>query len=816
MPPKKNKRKKKKRDEEEKEEYVENGLHPETKKGIFVTILFALAGISVLALFDLAGMAGQYINNYFLVPFFGWTSFLFPLVLVFIGYIILNSFRYNLGLSNILGIFLFVISLNGLLHLKVPLENSLEAVSQGYGGGYLGIFLSYPLQKIMGFWATLIALIAVLVISILLVFNTSLSRFLQFSQSFGNLFGRVKSKTLEAAEEDEYDDYEDEEDEFEETEETDEEQKEEKKKFSQKKIKQPLPAVESKEEEDEFSAELKKPKRYKIDIPIDLLEKGGGKPSSGDIKASQETIERTLENFHIPVEMGEVSVGPTVTQYTLKPAEGIKLSRITTLHNDLALSLAAHPIRIEAPIPGKSLVGIEVPNQRVAVVKLREILDSKDFKNRRSNLSIILGKDVAGKNWVAQLEKMPHLLVAGATGSGKSVCLNSIIISLLYQNSPETLRFIMVDPKRVELPIYNEIPHLLTPVITDVQKTVNALKWTIAEMERRFELLSKYNKRNIQSYNQVASEKMPYLVFIIDELADLMTAASAEVEGGIIRLAQMARAVGIHLILATQRPSVNIITGLIKANFPARIAFSVASLMDSRTILDTAGAEKLVGRGDMLYISADLSKPKRLQGAFLSDQEIKKVVNFLKEQSEPDYNEEIVAKPKNSFGGDFAFEGDGDELLPEAKEIIIKAGKASASLLQRRLRIGYARAARLLDLLEEQGVIGPAEGAKPREILITTTEEEDLPEEERYDKKATEEYEEKEEDQEDEDEEGEDEEQEIEEENYDESEEYEEDGQDEEYEDNKEEEIEEEYPEEENSDEEDYDDEFEKRTGMRA
>ena len=820
MPRKKTKRKKKKKQEDH-EEYEENGLHPETKKGIIVTILFALAGISILALFDLAGVAGEYINSYFLVPFLGWTSFLFPLILIFIGYIILNSFRYNLGISNILGILLFVISLNGLLHLKVPLENAFEVVSQGYGGGYLGIFLSYPLQKIMSFWASLIILAALLTISVLLTFNTSFVRLIEYSQYFKELFSRFKDQTLAESEEDEHEDYEmEEEDEFEEPEE--EEEDEEKREFSQKKIAETQAPVKS--ETDEFSTELKKPKRYKIDIPIDLLDKGHDKPTSGDIKANQYTIQKTLDNFHIPVEMGEISIGPTVTQYTLKPSEGIKLTKITALHNDLALALAAHPIRIEAPIPGKSLVGIEVPNQRVAIVKLREALESKEFKERKNDLTIVLGKDVAGKNWLAQLDRMPHLLVAGATGSGKSVCLNTIIISLLYQNSPETLRLIMVDPKRVELPIYNGIPHLLTPVITDVQKTINALKWTIAEMERRFELLSRANKRNIQSYNQSTSEKMPYIVFIVDELADLMTTAAAEVEGGIIRLAQMARAVGIHLVLATQRPSVDIITGLIKANFPARIAFSVASLMDSRTILDASGAEKLLGRGDMLYINAELSKPKRIQGAFLVDNEIKKVVNFLKEQAEPDYNEEVVAKPKNSFGGNFAFDGDGDELLPEAKEIIIKAGKASASLLQRRLRIGYARAARLLDLLEEQGMIGPADGARPREILITAIEE-DLPSSQPAFLRASDSEEEEEDEEIEENEEEEDEfeegneDEEIDEEIDEEDEEEDEEGEDENEEDEEDEEDEDEDAEEEEEgdeeEEEDEDaDEFEKKTGM--
>ena len=468
-----------------------------------------------------------------------------------------------------------------------------------------------------------------------------------------------------------------------------------------------------------------KPSHVKIDLPLDLLSGKIGKPTSGDIKTNAMVIQRTLENFGIPVEMNEVSVGPTVTQYTFKPAEGIKLAKITTLSNDLALALAAHPIRIEAPIPGKSLVGVEVPNQSKAVVGLREILESSDFKARKSNLTIALGKDVSGKGWSYDLPKMPHLLVAGATNSGKSVCLNSIIISLLYQNNPDDLRFIMVDPKRVELTVYGGIPHLLTPVITDVPKTVNALKWCLNEMDRRFELLSKHYKRNILSYNEKAKpdEKMPYIVFIIDELADLMVAAGRDIEGSVIRLAQMARAVGIHLILATQRPSVDVITGFIKANMPARIAFSVASGVDSKTILDTLGAEKLLGQGDMLFVTAEISKPKRLQGAYVSDNEIKRIVNHIKEQGGgTNYVEGITERQKVKGIAGMGLDGEGgdsDELLEEAKELIINSGKASTSYLQRRLSIGYARAAKLIDLLEEAGVVGPGNGSKPREVMIT-------------------------------------------------------------------------------------------------
>ncbi|HSD12284.1 MAG TPA: DNA translocase FtsK, partial [Patescibacteria group bacterium] len=474
------------------------------------------------------------------------------------------------------------------------------------------------------------------------------------------------------------------------------------------------------EEARAMTAAVRRKRARRISIPVDLLETRNAKPTSGDIAGKMHVIQKTLENFGIPVEMGEVSVGPTVTQFSLKPADGIKLNRITSLSNDLALTLAAHPIRIEAPIPGKSLVGIEVPNQAVAVVSLREIVESKEFAQRKSSLTICLGKDVAGKPWIADLGKMPHMLVAGATGSGKTVCLNAIILSLIYQNGPDDLKLMLIDPKRVELPVYNGIPHLLTPAITEVPKIINALKWAISEMDRRFDLLSKAGKRDITSYNETAEEKMPFLVIVVDELADLMVASAAEVEGAIIRLAQLARAVGIHLVVATQRPSVDVITGLIKANITARIAFSVASSIDSRTILDMPGAEKLVGRGDSLFLSPDLSMPKRIQCCYVGDGEIRKVVDYLMEQlDEPVQYEEGVTEKASKGGNDFGYDADGeDELLDEARDTVVRAGKASASYLQRRLKIGYARAARLLDLLEERGIIGPGDGAKPRQILV--------------------------------------------------------------------------------------------------
>ncbi len=461
--------------------------------------------------------------------------------------------------------------------------------------------------------------------------------------------------------------------------------------------------------------------KRKIDLPLNLLGVGGGKPTSGDIERNKEIIKGTLENFNIEVEMGDISVGPTVTQYTLRPAEGVKLAQIVSLSNDLALSLAAHPIRIEAPIPGKSLVGIEVPNKMVAQVRVRDIIDSKEFKKRDSNLMISLGKDVTGKIWFTDLTKNPHLLVAGSTGSGKTICINSIIISLMYQNSPEDIKFILVDPKRVELTTYNGTPYLPVQVVTDVRKTVNALKWAVREMEKRFDKFEKAGNRDILSY-RAAGHEMPAIVIIIDELADLMGSAGPELEALIVRLAQKSRATGIHLILATQRPSVNVITGVIKANITSRIAFRVASLVDSRTILDSSGAEKLLGRGDMLFVSAEVSKPKRLQGAFVSENEVKRVTNHLRDKFEDiEYDEEITERPKNGQGMDSGDDGGEDEdLIEDAIEIIVNSRIASVSNLQRRMRIGYNRAARIIDILEEREIVSPPQGPnKGREVLVS-------------------------------------------------------------------------------------------------
>jgi len=480
---------------------------------------------------------------------------------------------------------------------------------------------------------------------------------------------------------------------------------------------------------------------------VDLLEKKQAPADAGDVQQNARIIKETLSEFNIDVEMEGANIGPKVTQYTLRPPAGVKLTRISALETNIALNLAAQSLRIEAPIPGQKAVGIEVPNRKAADVRLHSILTSHQWGSTTEPLAFAIGKDISGEAVIGELNKMPHLLIAGQTGSGKSVMINTLLTSLLYRNSPSEMKLILVDPKQVEMAPYQDIPHLLTPVITEPDKTISALKWAVNEMQRRYSLLAEHRVKDIKSYNQkiqtagtkimVADEDgheqehengaMPYIIIVIDELADLMMVASRDVEALVVRLAQKARAVGIHLVLATQRPSVDVITGLIKANIPARIAFTVASQIDSRTILDQVGAEKLLGQGDMLLLTPSMSKPKRIQGAWVTEEEVQKITNHLRMQSPSQYNDEVVSQPVqlNGKGGvvmDFD-SGSDDLMYKDALRVVIDSGKASASLLQRRLRVGYARAARLIETMEDQGIIGPADGARPREVLISSLDE---------------------------------------------------------------------------------------------
>jgi len=688
-------------------------IHPETKRGVIVIILFTLAIIFILSFQNAGGVLG----NWLLIAskfIFGSCLWIFPLAFFVGGVIILRDIHKNVYLSTLLGVFLFILSFLAIVQIIFPSVD-------GHKAGWLGYIISWPFLKIIGFWASLVVFVAVLLISVLIAFNIPLRKtkkeegeadekiskeikgigFVSPEKKVANfvrgMFGKPKIEMKDLSEEEEV----------------------EEKPFKTKKGKE--------EELIPFSGTNIKDYTFP---PVELLEADKGQPSSGDIKTNLAIIEKTLENFGIPVEMGEVNVGPTVTQYTLRPASGVKLMKITSLHRDLSLALAAHPIRIEAPIPGRSLVGIEIPNKTKTLVRLRDLLTSYDYKKNGHYLNMVLGRDVAGNPAWANLVKMPHLLIAGATGSGKSICIHSLITSLLYQKSPWELKFILIDPKRVELPFYNGIPHLLTPVIVELNKVLNAFKWAIKEMEDRYKKLAEVGAKDLAIYNEKVAksnpqEMMPYIIIVIDELADIMAAYGKEVEWAIVRLAQMSRAIGIHLVVSTQRPSVEVITGLIKANITSRIALQVASQVDSRTILDMAGAERLLGNGDMLFLAGDVGKPRRIQGVYTSDKEVSSVVKFIRKQAGDIEYEEIIPEPVEQTSMDGRIMALDDPLLEEARQLVIKTGKASASFFQRRFRIGYARAASLLDMLEQLNIVGPADGSKAREIL-TRSEKSDV------------------------------------------------------------------------------------------
>lgn len=713
--------------------------HNAISHGIIAVLLLMSAFLIALSFFGMAGTLGVVLDKWLLSSLFGVLRFATPAVLIIIAIALIRDHEQAAELSTIIGSVMLILSIASLIHLQfIPSEMWASALN-GYGGGIIGM-PAWILKTYVGTVASVVILLSIMVISGILIANWNLKMLMaaidahrqknksanasaptETKRSFfkQSLDDEEEFEDEEQNEEEMYEEEEEEEDEEEFDEEIEEETEPEEEKIEQKNY---AVAVEEKPTAPTVINPWSQENVIIKDLPpLSLLSKKRGKPDSGDTKMNAKIIRDTFSEFNIDIDLGEIRIGPTVTQYRIKPPRGVKLSRVTALSNNLALNLAAHPIRIEAPIPGESLVGIEVPNQKTAMVTLRELLESPEYDQRDHRLHLALGRDVGGKVWFCNLPKMPHLLIAGATGAGKTVCLNTIIMSMLYQNTAETLRMIMVDPKRVELTLYNGIPHLLTAPITNAQETINALKWCIGEMDRRFEILQQAGNRDITTYNeQHPDTKIPHLVFIIDELADLMSTNANEVESSIIRLAQMARAVGIHLILATQRPSVDVITGLMKANIPGRIAFSVASVVDSRTILDEQGAEKLIGNGDMLYASAQQSKPVRIQGAYVSEDEVKKVVDYLKTDDGPVYDDSIVKKQSNIPGLDSINGGPTDErdmLFDEACDVVIKAQKASASLLQRRFRIGYARAARLLDELEEAGIVGPSNGAKPREIL---------------------------------------------------------------------------------------------------
>lgn len=646
---------------------------------------------------------------------FGNAVYIAPLVLAIIGIeLFKKSDDEHLPLTTSVGAFLVMITSAGLLHSFMDREQSWEIAGRGEGGGVSGHLVDALVLGIFGDVVGIIIIAGLIVVSISVFMNIKPSDIWHFFRKPREKVTKEKSvrensPRLRGSTE------------------------------SSPTLNSNVPLVAStkrsafkntaeqiaKEDQNEALTSSANPDWNFPDVNI--LENKVEKADAGDWKHNAQTIQDTLGDFKIDVSMGDINVGPRVTQYTLSPPNGVRLNKITALEQNIALNLAAQSIRIEAPIPGKRAVGIEVPNKKSATVRLRSIIESSQWRGSKSSLTFALGQDISGESVVAALDSMPHLLIAGQTGSGKSVMINTFLTSLLYRNAPSDMKLILVDPKQVELNLYQDIPHLLTEVITEPEKCISALKWAVAEMEKRYTELASKGKRNIADYNADSDEKMPYIVFVIDELADLMMVAARDVEGLIVRLAQKARATGIHLVLATQRPSVDVITGLIKANIPARIAFTVASQIDSRTILDQAGAEKLLGQGDMLYTTPALSKPRRVQGVFVSDKEVNAIVDHLKGEGEPEYNADVVSQPVSLNGkGGVVMDSDlnvDEDMFREAVRLVISDGKASTSTLQRRLRIGYGRAANIMDALEDKGVVSPQDGQRAREVLVTSLDE---------------------------------------------------------------------------------------------
>ena len=670
-------------------------LKPATVFSIAQIVFFTLAGLVIVS-FSRQGLILIKLNG-FLVRQFSWTTIFLPFIFLTFG-LLVSKVKIPIAAPNVLvGALLFFISL-------LSLSRAGELGESAWGG----------VATLITPFGAFIVLLGTTIVGLIILFNTSIDQVLALILSFiklikGYTVGEGKFKkgsnlgkkvlkvsggpVSEAS--------------------------------SQKIVSKQLPqAPLAPKLVSNVPGEDKVWKYPSIDIFSDTKT---GKADRGDIKGNAAVIEQTLESFGITARVVEVNLGPAVTQYALEVALGTKLSKITALERDLALALAAPTgtIRIEAPIPGRSLVGIELPNRSPEFVPLRKMLESETMNQSQSKLVVSLGLDVSGNAVVADLAKMPHVLIAGQTGSGKSVGINSFLNTILYRAAPSEVKLILVDPKRVELTGYNGIPHLLTPVIVEPDKIVSALRWILSEMDRRYKIFAQGGVRNIDGYNEMSGfQALPYIVLVVDELADIMLFSPVEVEDSITRIAQMSRATGIHMVLSTQRPSVDIITGLIKANIPCRVAFAVASQVDSRVILDMQGAEKLLGKGDMLYLPPEQAKPLRIQGAYVSDKETKELVNFLKNQGvTPQYTEEVVSMPKPGTTQVAGIDGDLDEHFREALELVVQYEKASASLLQRRLSVGYARAARILDQLEAAGVVSPSDGSKPREVLIQNANE---------------------------------------------------------------------------------------------
>jgi len=673
-------------------------LKTRTIVGVASLVAFMLGALSVVTLLTDVPSLGFWYR--FLFKVFGWTAYFSP-VLFFLSGLVLQKVKWGFAGSNVLlGLILIILSLVG---LTAPISSE--------NAGELGVNLWLQLASFITEIGTVILLAGVFLVGVVVLFDASLS---QIFGIFGSIFVFIKDKVLGPV--------------F--------------GLFSHKgtfeathipiKVSgiddrtRPNTKPVAKRETAIISDELVQNVAGQAVVwkypPLSLVsDRIGSAADRGDVKKSASVIEKTLDSFGIQAKVAEVNGGPAVTQYALEISAGTKISKIANLQHDIALALATPTgtVRVEAPIPGKSLVGIEVPNRSLEIVGLKQVLASDEMAKHKSKLAVALGRDTSSKPMVVDIDRMPHCLVAGTTGSGKSVLINAFIASLLFRNSPDELKLILIDPKRVELTNYNGIPHLLTPVITEPEKILSALKWAMAEMDRRYKLFQSVGVRNIAGYNEMSGfQALPYIVIIIDELADLMMFAPVEIEDAITRIAQLARATGIHLVVATQRPSVDVITGLIKANIPCRIAFNVSSMIDSRVIIDGPGAEKLLGRGDMLFLPPDAAKPIRIQGVFVQDNEISNLIKYLKGTGiAPQYTTEVTEMPIGRIGGRGS-SGDQDDLFEEAVRTVCQYDRASASLLQRRLKVGYARAARIIDELEEAGIIGPGDGSKPRDVLV--------------------------------------------------------------------------------------------------
>lgn len=732
--------KKMKRSERAKNEEVRGGIRPREVIGI---LLLGFSVFAILALYvDAAGKVGGQLRSVLRICF-GDLAVLYASILVLLALHIFRGKKWPPSVQRGLGLTLLLGSATLAFHMlyyrgyQFP-PNLMEEISyarRGEGAGVLGAVLLVFSYNAFGIHGTYVLVATMVLLGLIFLFRISLLALVQYGAKYvWDAFCRFWHGQIDG-----YHEWKDE---------------RKRRRLEKQTLKEPVVEAEpapkpvrkprpkrkeaKKKEEPEAKEEAEQtPEQLVLNLPAGeekgaytlpptyLLKQSGSRTKRTE-GVQTELLEDTLASFGIEAKVVNVSQGPVVTRYELQPAPGIKVSRITALADDLALALAAEDVRIEAPVPGKPVVGIEVPNKATEPVLLRDVLESPELSEHPSPVALAIGKDIAGKPVVADLKKWLHVLVAGATGSGKSVCLNAMISSILFRASPEVVKLLMVDPKRVELSGYDGIPHLISPVVTDPKKAAIALRWAVGEMERRYEIFAETGVRNIDMYLEMLKEDdgeepkehLPYIVVIVDELADLMMVAAAEVEDAICRLAQMARAAGMYLIIATQRPSVDVITGLIKANVPSRISFAVSSQVDSRTILDMGGAERLIGKGDMLYYPIGANKPIRAQGAWISDKEVEALVSYWQKQGEPEYQEEVVEERDAGFSMD---EHEEDELLPDAIRLVVENGQASISMLQRRFRIGYSRAARLIDAMELRGIVGSYQGSKPREVLADSS-----------------------------------------------------------------------------------------------